>query len=134
MLGAAHAATEEAKDDHGNDDHGEAPAPGQGAIYMAPDNHVLDDAHHAPKWVKVSPFIAMLSWPWRRACDVHEGHTAPRPGGLGALAGLALLVAAVPWYLAVIFGALMAGFLTIIPYGFNKDPGGKTRRPCTASC
>lgn len=32
----------------------------QGAIFMAPDNHVMDEAHHAPKWVKVSPFIAML--------------------------------------------------------------------------
>jgi NADH-quinone oxidoreductase subunit L len=32
----------------------------EGAIYMAPDNHVLDDAHHAPTWVKISPFIAML--------------------------------------------------------------------------
>jgi NADH-quinone oxidoreductase subunit L len=34
--------------------------PGQGAIYTHPDNHVLDDAHHAPKWVKTAPFIAML--------------------------------------------------------------------------
>ncbi|MGV6850162.1 MAG: NADH-quinone oxidoreductase subunit L [Marinibacterium sp.] len=33
---------------------------GEGALYFAPDNHVLDDAHAAPKWVKVSPFIAML--------------------------------------------------------------------------
>ncbi|MAU54035.1 MAG: NADH-quinone oxidoreductase subunit L [Roseovarius sp.] len=32
----------------------------QGAIFMHPDNHVLDEAHHAPTWVKVSPFIAML--------------------------------------------------------------------------
>ena len=44
-----------------------APLPGQGAIYMAPDNTVLDDAHHAPTWVKVAPFVAMvvgfaLSW------------------------------------------------------------------------
>ncbi len=54
--------------DHGaetGDDHGEAAAatlaaPGEGAIYMAPDNHVMDDAHHAPVWVKVSPFVAML--------------------------------------------------------------------------
>ena len=38
-------------------DHGAAP---EGAIFMAADNHVMDDAHHAPKWVKVSPFIAML--------------------------------------------------------------------------
>ncbi len=37
--------------------HGEAP---KGAIFMHPDNHVMDDAHHAPKWVKISPFIAML--------------------------------------------------------------------------
>ncbi len=34
--------------------------PGEGALYMAPDNHVLDDAHDAPVWVKVSPFVAML--------------------------------------------------------------------------
>ena len=32
----------------------------QGAIFMHPDNTVMDDAHHAPKWVKVSPFVAML--------------------------------------------------------------------------
>uniref|UniRef100_UPI002638D871 NADH-quinone oxidoreductase subunit L n=1 Tax=Aliiroseovarius sp. TaxID=1872442 RepID=UPI002638D871 len=31
-----------------------------GAIYMSPDNTVIDDAHHAPKWVKVSPFVAMV--------------------------------------------------------------------------
>ncbi|UWQ13317.1 NADH-quinone oxidoreductase subunit L [Aliiroseovarius sp. M344] len=37
--------------------HGEAP---KGAIFMAADNTVIDDAHHAPAWVKVSPFIAML--------------------------------------------------------------------------
>jgi NADH-quinone oxidoreductase subunit L len=37
--------------------HGVAPA---GAIFMHPDNHVLDEAHHAPTWVKVSPFIAMV--------------------------------------------------------------------------
>ncbi|GAA4223775.1 NADH-quinone oxidoreductase subunit L [Sagittula marina] len=31
----------------------------QGAIFMASDNTVMEDAHHAPVWVKVSPFIAM---------------------------------------------------------------------------
>ena len=35
--------------------------PGEGALYFGPDNHVLEDAHAAPKWVKVSPFIAMLA-------------------------------------------------------------------------
>ena len=69
-------------DDHGDDthateSHGEEAAhddkvkggdhhyafvgkPGEGALYIAPDNHVLDDAHAAPKWVKLSPFVAML--------------------------------------------------------------------------
>ena len=37
--------------------HGEAP---QGAIFMHPDNHVLHDAHYVPKWVKLSPFFAMI--------------------------------------------------------------------------
>ena len=56
-------------DDHGTD-HEAAhtpqmiaehhPSAPQGAIFMGPDNHVLDEAHHAPKWVKVSPFVAML--------------------------------------------------------------------------
>ncbi|MCV2869798.1 NADH-quinone oxidoreductase subunit L [Defluviimonas sp. WL0002] len=38
------------------DDHGPI-----GAIYMSEaSNTVLDDAHHAPAWVKVSPFVAMI--------------------------------------------------------------------------
>ena len=31
-----------------------------GAIFMGPENEVMAEAHEAPKWVKVSPFIAML--------------------------------------------------------------------------
>jgi len=58
-----------AEDGHG-DDHGEAKAakhhyvftgkPGEGAIYTAENKTVLNDAHEVPKWVKVSPFVAML--------------------------------------------------------------------------
>ncbi len=33
---------------------------GQGAIYTHPDNTVMDNAHKSPKWVKVSPFVAMI--------------------------------------------------------------------------
>ncbi len=79
--GGDHAADTAHDDDaHADDDHGDAHAdeghgekdahgdhhyafvgePGEGALYVAPDNHVLDDAHAAPKWVKVSPFVAML--------------------------------------------------------------------------
>jgi NADH-quinone oxidoreductase subunit L len=42
---------------------GEAPnayTPGQGAIFLAPDNHVMELAHEAPWWVKTAPFWAML--------------------------------------------------------------------------
>jgi NADH-quinone oxidoreductase subunit L len=47
--------------DEGGEDHVSfGGAPGEGALYFGPDNTVLDDAHGAPAWVKVSPFIAML--------------------------------------------------------------------------
>lgn len=73
----AHADTATAGEGHTDDSHGDDAAhdqnaekggdhhyvfagePGEGALYIAPDNHVLDDAHAAPKWVKVSPFVAM---------------------------------------------------------------------------
>jgi NADH-quinone oxidoreductase subunit L len=55
--GTAPAAAEVAAADHAAPVAGVAP---QGAIFFAPDNTVIDDAHHAPAWVKVSPFIAML--------------------------------------------------------------------------
>jgi NADH-quinone oxidoreductase subunit L len=46
---------------HGDKHHDEfGGAPGEGALYFGKDNHVLHAAHAAPKWVKVSPFIAML--------------------------------------------------------------------------
>ncbi|NVK46169.1 MAG: NADH-quinone oxidoreductase subunit L [Rhodobacteraceae bacterium] len=55
---AADTVAETATDTHGEEAaHGMAP---QGAIFLAADNTVLDDAHHAPTWVKVSPFIAMV--------------------------------------------------------------------------
>jgi len=32
----------------------------KGGIFIGPDNRVIHDAHEAPTWVKISPFIAML--------------------------------------------------------------------------
>ena len=60
--GAEEAHGAAAEDGHGGGHHGASFAgkPGEGALYFAPENTVLDDAHSAPKWVKVSPFIAML--------------------------------------------------------------------------
>ncbi|EPX80474.1 NADH-quinone oxidoreductase subunit L [Salipiger mucosus] len=50
-----------ADEGHGEaETHAAAGMAPQGAIYMAPDNTVMDDAHHAPVWVKLSPFVAML--------------------------------------------------------------------------
>ena len=34
--------------------------PGEGAIHAAADNTILNDAHEVPKWVKWSPFFAMI--------------------------------------------------------------------------
>ena len=60
---------EGAEEDHGAAaDHGGegehryvfAGQPGEGALYIAPDNTLLDDAHNVPYWVKTSPFAAML--------------------------------------------------------------------------
>ncbi|WP_116131400.1 NADH-quinone oxidoreductase subunit L [Tropicimonas sp. IMCC34043] len=56
----AEAATEGHGADAGAQHEAFGGAPGQGAIFFGPDNHVLTNAHEAPVWVKVSPFIAML--------------------------------------------------------------------------
>lgn len=57
-LAEDHSSEHGAAADHGVDMMVlEAP---QGAIFMAADNTILDDAHHVPNWVKLSPFIAML--------------------------------------------------------------------------
>ena len=50
----------EGHQEEGGDHYAFGGAPGEGALYFAPDNHVLENAHEAPVWVKVSPFIAML--------------------------------------------------------------------------
>ena len=71
---AAHESAEAAAPGEGNAEGSGAPAAAeagheggaemglapQGAIFMAPDNHVLARAHEAPAWAKVSPFVAML--------------------------------------------------------------------------
>ncbi len=61
-----HAAADEGHADagHGDDAHhgpSFSGAPGEGALYFAPDNTVLEDAHSVHWLVKVSPFLAMLS-------------------------------------------------------------------------
>jgi NADH-quinone oxidoreductase subunit L len=39
--------------------HAPSGAP-KGAVFLGPDNHVIHEAHNAPTWVKVSPFVAMV--------------------------------------------------------------------------
>lgn len=34
--------------------------PGEAAIYIAPENTILHEAHYVPTWVKLSPFVSML--------------------------------------------------------------------------
>ena len=35
--------------------------PGEAAIYIAPENTILHEAHYVPTWVKLSPFAAMVA-------------------------------------------------------------------------
>ena len=119
LIGAAFAAGE---DDHGDDDHGEArhQTPGVGAIYAADDNHVIHAAHGVPKWVKVAPFIVMLlGFGLALAMYVKDAPKSAR-AGLGLVAGVVLLLAAVPWYWAVVIGGVMAALLAGVPYGANR--------------
>ncbi len=115
-----------ADDGHGasadEGDHGEMAGalPGQGAIHMAADNHVLDGAHHVPSWVKVSPFIAMLlGFGVALSMYIREVPAWVKPG-LGVLAGAVLLIAAVPWWLAIAMGAVIWFGLTLVRFGSNK--------------
>jgi NADH-quinone oxidoreductase subunit L len=47
-------------EDHAKVHYNLVGAPGQGAIHNSPDNHVLNDAHEVPTWVRLAPFFAML--------------------------------------------------------------------------
>ncbi|WP_375261443.1 NADH-quinone oxidoreductase subunit L [Palleronia sp.] len=63
VADAAAALLEPTEDTGGGEGtHGDVMAGGweAGAIYIAPDNQVMDEAHHAPLLVKISPFLAML--------------------------------------------------------------------------
>ena len=58
---AGHGTADAGADQGAEEGHAAAAAlPGQGAIFIHPDNTVLHDAHYVPKWVKLSPFVAML--------------------------------------------------------------------------
>ncbi|EKE45166.1 NADH dehydrogenase subunit L [Oceaniovalibus guishaninsula JLT2003] len=80
------------------------PAPGAGAIYMGAENHVLEEAHHAPVLVKVSAFIAMLigfvaawvAYVWRVAL----------PGQIVAQMGPAYRFLLNKWYFDEVYDAV----------------------------
>ena len=55
-----HAEGDAAATDAGANHYAFTGAPGEGALHFAPDNHVIEDAHAVPAWVRLSPFIAML--------------------------------------------------------------------------
>jgi NADH-quinone oxidoreductase subunit L len=94
FFGVPYAVEEQHGEDAAPEAHGEeseyaaedphyvfAGAPGEGAIHHAPDNHVLNDAHVVPNWVRLSPFVAML-------------------GGLGVALWFYILNPAIPGQLA----------------------------------
>lgn len=58
LVAPAYAAGAKADGDHS--DHDRSQVPGEGAIFIGPDNHMIHEAHLVSKWVKLSPFFAML--------------------------------------------------------------------------
>ena len=64
LIAPAHAAGAEKQDAPAaapfTGDVKDDPKLGKGGIYMSPTNTTLHDAHYVPKWVKVSPFVAMV--------------------------------------------------------------------------
>ncbi|MDA0720438.1 MAG: NADH-quinone oxidoreductase subunit L [Proteobacteria bacterium] len=49
-----------AEGDHAKPHYNLTGAPGEGAIHAREGNHVLNDAHEVPTWVRLAPFLAML--------------------------------------------------------------------------
>ncbi|MEM7745193.1 MAG: proton-conducting transporter membrane subunit, partial [Pseudomonadota bacterium] len=81
---------------------------------------ILEAAHHVPYWVKVSPFVAMLLGLGIAVSSYMRSPVWMRVG-FGVLAGLFLIFASVPWYIAVPIGVAMAMLFLAIPYGSHKD-------------
>ena len=64
LVAPAYAASESAQNSHStHDDTPKDPYAklGKGAIFMAADNDVMDEAHHVATWVRLSPFVAMVT-------------------------------------------------------------------------
>ncbi len=81
-----------------------AAAPGEGAIYTGADNHVMEEAHHAPVWVKVSPFAAMLiglATAW-----LFYMHNPSLPGRLAATQPILYRFLLNKWYFDEIYDAV----------------------------
>ncbi len=93
-------------------------APGDGAIYMGAENEVLENAHHSPTWVKVSPFIAMiLGFGIALSMYIRDLPFYAKPG-LAAIAGVVLFIAA-PWWLALVLTLAIFGLFSLVRYGAN---------------
>ena len=58
--GAAAEGAHEAEGEHAKPHYNLTGAPGEGAIHAREGNHVLNDAHEVPTWVRLAPFVAML--------------------------------------------------------------------------
>ena len=88
------------------------------SIFNSPDNHVLHDAHEVPKWVKVSPFVAMLTGLGIAVAMYLKGVAGGIKLAFGALSGIVLLIAGVPWWAAIVGLSIMV-LVWLIPYGSN---------------
>ena len=99
-----------------------------GAIFSGPDNHTVHDAHNVAKWVKVSPFVAMLFGLGLAVAMYIKGVSKLiKPVfGLGIFA--VLLLAGQPIAVALGVGLVLGGLIVVTPYGLNVTLA-KQQRP-----
>ena len=81
---------------------------------------IVHAAHEVDKWVKVTPFIAMLFGLGIAISTYLKGVPWFAKVLIGALAFVVLALAKVWWVYAALIGAGLAGLFLAIPYGFHN--------------
>ena len=97
------------------------------AIFNSADNHVLHDAHEVPKWVKVSPFIAMLFGLGLAVAMYLKGFPQMGKLGFGVLATVVLLITGPHWVVALAVGGAIMLLVSATQYGDQRKLAERNR-------
>ncbi|MGB0410949.1 MAG: NADH-quinone oxidoreductase subunit L [Pikeienuella sp.] len=90
-----------------------------GAIFSGPDNHTVHDAHNVDKWVKVSPFVAMLFGLGLAVAMYIKGFNKLYKPAFGLGITAVLLLAGQSELVSVGVGLVLGFLIFVTPYGLN---------------